>query len=140
MSVNRLYRRNEQIQDGLWSGIKRLFGRKKGQNFESEYKEGDRIKFQRSNGQKATGIVENVYWNNEDGAVDYGVQSSITLDDIVVQEESIINDVTDSQKVSILCNYFPKANPDDIADFIADGWNNRLSAKDNVRKFRRLMI
>lgn len=138
MSVkNRLYRKSEPIQDGIWSGLKRLFGKKKKQNFDSEYKEGDRIKFQRSNGQKATGIVENVYWNNEDGAVDYGVQSSITLDDIVVQEEAIVED---SHKVSVLCDYFPNANPDDIADFIADGWNDRLSDNDNVRKFRRLMI
>lgn len=139
MSVNRLYRRNEPIQDGLWSGIKKLFGggKKKNQNIDSEYEEGDRIKFQRTNGKNATGIIQNVYWNDAEGGVDYGVQSSITLDDIVVPEERIIGD---SQKVSVLCDYFPKANPNDIANFITDGWNNRLSVKDNVRKFRRLMF
>ena len=138
MSVNRLYRKNEPIQDGLWSGIKKLFGGgKKPQSVSGEYEQGDRICFQRANGKNATGIVQNVYWNSEDNAVDYGVQSSVTLDDIVVPEEAVIGD---SQKVSVLCDYFPKANPNDIADFIADGWNNRLSVNDNVRKFRRLMM
>lgn len=140
MPINRLYRKYEPVSDGLWSGIKKLFGggkKKSGATYSSEYEEGDRIKFERTNGKKATGIVRNVYWNNTEGAVDYGVQSSVTLDDIVVPEEAI---VSDSHKASVLCDYFPNANPNDIADFIADGWNNRLSDSANVRKFKRLTI
>lgn len=91
--ADRMYRKVKRVDDGLWSGIKKLFGggKKKSQNIDSEYEEGDRIKFQRTNGKNATGIIQNVYWNDAEGDVDYGVQSSITLDDIVVPEENIID-------------------------------------------------
>lgn len=90
----RMYRMN-QVQDGLWDGIKRFFGggnrQVESRDVETDYEQGDRIRFQRQNGQKATGIVENVYWNEDEQDVDYGVKSSITLDNVVVPEENIID-------------------------------------------------
>lgn len=137
--ADRMYRKVQRVDDGLFDGIKKLFGggkKKRRKNSDPEHDVGDKIKFERRNGQNANGVIENVYYNEEDGGIDYGVRSTRSTDNIVVPEENVM----DSHKVSVLCDYFPKANPDDIADFIADGWNNRLSAKDNVRKFRRLMI
>ena len=94
-SNKRMYRMN-QVQDGLWDGIKRFFGggnrQVESRDVETDYEQGDRIRFRRQNGQKATGIIENVYWNEDEQAVDYGVHSSITLDNVVVPEENVIGD------------------------------------------------
>ena len=95
-SKKRMYRMSENhVNDGLWDGIKRFFngdGNRKVESREinTDYEQGDRIRFQRANGQKATGIVENVYWNEDENSIDYGVHSSITLDNVVVPEENII--------------------------------------------------
>ncbi len=98
----RMYRMN-QVQDGLWDGIKRFFGggnrQVESRDVETDYEQGDRIRFRRQNGQKATGIVENVYWNEDEQAVDYGVHSSITLDNVVVPEENVIGDSKDNNNM-----------------------------------------
>ena len=93
----RMYRMSEnQIKDGFWDGVKRFFnggGNRKveSREIDTDYEQGDRIRFQRANGQKATGVVENVYWNEDENSIDYGVHSSITLDNVVVPEENIID-------------------------------------------------
>lgn len=92
----RMYRMSDtQINDGLWSGIKKFFSGKSRDDNDPEYSVGDKIKFERRNGQNASGVIENVYRNEEDGGVDYGVRSTRSTDNIVVPEESIINDSKD---------------------------------------------
>jgi hypothetical protein len=94
---------------------------------------GDKIKFERRNGQNANGVIENVYYNEEDGGIDYGVRSTRSTDNIVVPEENIV----DSYAVSVLVRNFPNASADKIADFVADSWNPRLSDRVNVRRFEK---
>lgn len=130
------YQSHQPIQDGLWSGIKKLFGGGKRRGLDAEYEVGDKIKFERRNGQNANGVIENVYYNDEEGGIDYGVRSTRSTDNIVVPQENII----DSHAASVLTRCFPSANPDKIADFIMDGWNARLSDSANVRNFKRLTI
>jgi len=90
----RMYRISDnRVDDGLWSGIKKLFG---GRNDEAEYEVGDKIKFERKSGQNANGVIENVYHNEEEGGIDYGVRSTRSADNIVVPEENIV----DSRQVS----------------------------------------
>jgi hypothetical protein len=82
---------NGQISDGLWSGIKKFFSGNSREGAEPEYEVGDKIKFERRSGQNANGVIENVYKNEEDGGIDYGVRSTRSTDNIVVPEESIID-------------------------------------------------
>lgn len=94
---NRMYRISDnKIEDGFWNGVKRvLFGggndnRRDGSR--TKHRQGDRIRFERSNGKKASGTIENIYKNEEDGGIDYGVRSSITLENIVVPDENVLED------------------------------------------------
>ena len=81
---------NGQISDGrFWNNVKRLFGG--GRNNDPEYEVGDKIKFERKSGQNANGVIENVYHNEEEGGIDYGVRSTRSADNIVVPEESIVD-------------------------------------------------
>ena len=100
---DRMYRiSNNKVQDGFWDGLKRFFKgeekveRKKGR-YNPEYEAGDKIKFQRQNGQDANGLITNVYQNMEEGGIDYGVKTSKSVDNVVVPEENII-DSTDLAK------------------------------------------
>lgn len=112
MYKNRLYRKTDyyKVEDGLFSGLRKLFGRdkKERRDFKSNYNVGDRIKFERQDGRNATGVVESVYYNNQDNAVDYGVHTSGTLDNIVVPEEnieSIIDSKIRNQEINIVKRY-----------------------------------
>lgn len=133
--TDRMYRKVQRVDDGLFDGIKKLFGgkKKRRKNSDLEHNVGDKIKFERRNGQNANGVIENIYYNEEDGGIDYGVRSTRSTDNIVVPEENIV----DSHAVSVLVRNFPTASANKIADFVADSWNPRLSDRVNVRRFEK---
>jgi hypothetical protein len=134
--ADRMYRKVQRVDDGLFDGIKKLFGggkKKRRKNSDPEHDVGDKIKFERRNGQNANGVIENVYYNEEDGGIDYGVRSTRSTDNIVVPEENVM----DSHAVSVLVRNFPNASANRIASFVADSWNPRLSDRVNVRRFEK---
>jgi hypothetical protein len=90
MENKRMYRVSDssRVEDGLLDGLKKLlFG---GGKEKTVYSKGDRIKFERENGQKASGIILGALVELNDKSICYAVQSSVTLDPIVVSEDSII--------------------------------------------------
>lgn len=92
--TDRMYRKVQRVDDGLFDGIKKLFGggkKKRRKNSDPEHDVGDKIKFERRNGQNANGVIENVYYNEEDGGIDYGVCSTRSTDNIVVPEENVMD-------------------------------------------------
>ena len=132
--ADRMYRMTQRVDDGLRDVIKSIFGggkKKRKKNSDPEHEVGDKIKFERRNGQNANGVIENVYYNEEDGGIDYGVRSTRSTDNIVVPEENIV----DSHAVDVLVRNFPNASVNKIASFVADSWNPRLTDKMNIRRF-----
>lgn len=79
---------SSRVEDGLLDGLKKLlFG---GGKEKTAYSKGDRIKFERENGQRASGIILGALVDLNDKSICYAVQSSATLDPVVVDEDSII--------------------------------------------------
>lgn len=103
---NRMYRTQERDDDGLWDGIKRLFGGgkdsdKKNRNVEPE--KGDEIVFKRASGSKDYGTVESVFKNMTDKGRDYGVKVKGSKDNIVVPGENV-EEVKDDKKNNTMKN------------------------------------
>ena len=91
MENKRMYRVSDsrRVEDGLLDGLKKLlFGG--GNKVKTKYSKGDRIKFERENGQRASGIILGLLVDVSDKELCYVVQSSAVLDPIVVDEDSII--------------------------------------------------
>jgi len=90
MENKRMYRVSDssRVEDGLLDGLKKLlFG---GGKEKTAYSKGDRIKFERENGQRASGIILGALVDLNDKSICYAVQSSATLDPVVVDEDNII--------------------------------------------------
>ena len=103
-----MYRTQQRLDDGLWEGIKRLFGggdKDKGRtrDRDAEPEKGDEIVFERASGSKDYDTVESVFKNLTDKGRDYGVKVKGSKDNIVVPEENV-QEVRDSKTNNTMKN------------------------------------